>query len=281
MAPTDPRPPELVRRIADRRAALAADLERRLAGVGRLTLEFGCGHGHFLVAYAARHPGEACLGMDLIGERVTRAFRKAEAAGQARTWFLKAEAREFLAALPPGVSLGRVFVLFPDPWPKRRHHKNRLMGPAFLRAVAARTEPGSLLCFRSDHRGYAAEVARAVSATPEWEDAGVTAWPFEHETVFQKRAAGTGHASVVARRTAVAVASVAESPGEEDELGDDGSDHEHAGEGAERVERGRSGGPGVGRPFVAAISVPAVDDGGQVTGTHASQAGAGSAPAGD
>jgi tRNA (guanine-N7-)-methyltransferase len=102
--------------------------------------------------------------------------------------FLKAEAEECVTALPPHVRLQRIFVLFPDPWPKRRHHKHRIMHTRFLHAIAARAESGADLCFRTDDAPYFAAAKTVVSSHRDWE-VSAAHWPFERATVFQSRAA--------------------------------------------------------------------------------------------
>jgi tRNA (guanine-N7-)-methyltransferase len=162
-------------------------------------LEIGCGHGHFLVAYAAAHPGVPCVGIDLQPDRIERAERKRERARLGNARFVRADAEDFLAALPEAARFARIFVLFPDPWPKRRHHKNRLLRPEFLSALACRCVPGARLHVRTDHAHYFGEVQAAIDASPEWTGVGEP-WPFELETVFQQRA--PSYSSLTASRTA-------------------------------------------------------------------------------
>jgi tRNA (guanine-N7-)-methyltransferase len=179
--------------------ALRSNLAAWLPRDGRaLVWEIGCGHGHFLTAYAAAHPAGFCVGVDTKAERVARAERKRERAGLANLRFVRAEARMFLEALPPGAPLGAVFVLFPDPWPKRRHHKHRLLGEDFFRALAERAGEGMPFYLRTDHEPYFREVAALLAAHPDWRLLPDEAWPFEHATVFERR--GAAHFSLVARR---------------------------------------------------------------------------------
>jgi tRNA (guanine-N7-)-methyltransferase len=152
-----------------------------------VTLEIGCGHGHFLNAYAQAHPEEFCLGIDLIADRIERAQKKAHRARLTNLAFFQAEARLLLEALPAKACFSRIFVLFPDPWPKRRHHKNRLMQPEFLTAMAHRASPGSKLHFRTDHEPYFTAATETVNQHPEWQLVSEP-WPFEFVTVFQSRA---------------------------------------------------------------------------------------------
>src|SRR5580704_10868609 len=186
--------------IAQRRADLCAVLARVLPPAARLVGELGSGHGHFLTAYAAAHPGELCLGIDLIGERIARATRKRDRAKLPNLHFFQADAHDFLAALPVGSTFSAIVMLFSDPWPKRRHHKNRLLQPAFLDALAARAGQGTRLYVRTDHRGYFAHAKTVLSAHPAWRIDPVAPWIFETETVFQARA--PAYHSLVAERTA-------------------------------------------------------------------------------
>jgi len=173
-------------------ASRVADLHTQLAAkvadwTGPVTLEIGCGHGHFMAAYAAAHPEERCLAIDIIVDRLERAQRKTDRAGLTNVAFLRAEAGLFIDHLPSAFQLQRVFVLFPDPWPKRRHHKNRLLQADFLHRLAARCTPGAHLGFRTDHAPYFDEVVALLADHPDWQLVDEP-WPFEQATVFQNRA---------------------------------------------------------------------------------------------
>ncbi len=172
-----------------------------------LTLEIGCGHGHYLNAYAAAHPAATCVGIDLLKDRIARCKKKCDRARLPNLHFYATEALEFLACLPPAITFADIFILFPDPWPKRRHHKNRILQPAFLDQLADRAAPTARLCFRTDYEPYFADALATVRAHPRWQllaDSVATPtdlaalWPFEQETVFQSRAAA-GHHSLVAK----------------------------------------------------------------------------------
>ena len=77
------------------------------------------------------------------------------------------DARLLLVVLPPA-SLGQVFVLFPDPWPKRRHHKRRLIAPATLDLLATVMEDGAELRLTTDDRGYLAWMLEHLTAHPDF-----------------------------------------------------------------------------------------------------------------
>ncbi|MDF3057309.1 MAG: S-adenosylmethionine-dependent methyltransferase [Rariglobus sp.] len=185
-------------------ASRLADLRARLAPLFAattlpITLEIGSGHGHFLTAYAQAHPDRFCIGIDLIGDRLERSARKSTRAGLANIAWLHADVRLFLEALPAEIRLAEVFLLFSDPWPKRRHWKNRVLQPEFLSQLAERTGEGARLYFRTDHAPYFSHALNCVGEHAGWALAPDEPWPFELATVFQLRA--EGHQSLIARRT--------------------------------------------------------------------------------
>lgn len=168
-------------------ARLGATLATALAGREGITFELGCGHGHWLAAYAAAHPAEFCVGIDLITHRVERSVRKQTLGRLANLLFLKAEATEFLDALPAAVTLRQVFILYPDPWPKKKHHKHRFINAANLARLAAHAAPGARLHFRTDDADYHAWTQAHLAADPAWRPVGDASWPFERTTFFEER----------------------------------------------------------------------------------------------
>ncbi|MCD8299521.1 MAG: tRNA (guanosine(46)-N7)-methyltransferase TrmB [Opitutae bacterium] len=175
-------------RVATMRKKLADVLPEELIGgfsTNGLTLEIGCGHGHFLAAYAAAFPQETCIGIDLISKRIERAQHKKELAKLDNVHFFKADADEFFEALPPKIVLGKIFLLFLDPWPKKRHHKNRIIREQTLSEWARRSRAGTMMYFRTDHEGFYEWSREAIEAHPNWELCPDAPWPFERETYFQ------------------------------------------------------------------------------------------------
>ena len=152
-----------------------------------ITLEIGSGHGHFLVAYAQANMDRSCIGVDIVSERVARAIRKRDRAKLPNLQFIHADARLFLEVLPADRPLSEIFLLFPDPWPKQRHHKHRIIQPSFLTALADRAGKGARLFFRTDFRPYFDDAMATLRQHSRWE-LREEAWPFEYETVFQQRA---------------------------------------------------------------------------------------------
>ncbi len=174
-----------------RRAAnvdrLAATLATALAGRTDITFELGCGHGHWLAAYAAAHPQEFCVGIDLITHRVERSVRKQTLGKLDNVIFLKAEATEFLEALPAAVVLRKIFILYPDPWPKKKHHKHRFIQTSSLDLLAQRAAAGTRLHFRTDDLDYFEWTRTLLAEHAAWKLKEETTWPFEQTTFFEER----------------------------------------------------------------------------------------------
>jgi tRNA (guanine-N7-)-methyltransferase len=190
---------EHLARLKERREALQRTCEALPDIAGPFVWEVGCGNGHFLTAFAAAHPDRACVGIDINRERIERSVRKRDRAGLVRLHFLRAEARDFLEALPAAARFSAIYILFPDPWPKRRHQKNRLIDGPFLAAVAKRAGKGARLYFRTDYEPYYSEVAQTIRAHPAWDTCPSAAWPLEIPTLFQQRA--RRYHSLTAERT--------------------------------------------------------------------------------
>jgi tRNA (guanine-N7-)-methyltransferase len=173
------------RAIKPRQAALVTSLlpglavpegpfdPRALAPAARETwLEIGFGGGEHLAAQAARRPDILALGAEPFQNGVASALRHIEAAGLTNVRLHPGDARDLMAALPDAC-LDRVFILFPDPWPKTRHAKRRLIQPAFVAEAARLTRPGATLRLATDWADYA-DHALAVFAA-----AGAFAWTAE------------------------------------------------------------------------------------------------------
>lgn len=185
--------PAYVARVEARLAALRETLRANIpADVGPITWEVGSGHGHFLTKYAELNPGRFFVGIDILSDRLRKAERKQTVAGVSNLRFLKAEAGEFLECLPAGVRISEVLILFPDPWPKKRHHKNRLIQSEFLGALAARMTLGGRLYFRTDHVPYLDWARERISAHPGWTLISTDPWILEEKTVFRERAPSYG-----------------------------------------------------------------------------------------
>jgi len=132
-----------------------------------LILEIGFGGGEHLVAQAGAHPDARFIGVEPFLNGVASCLRHIEESGVANVRLHQGDARDVIARLPDGC-LDLVYILFPDPWPKARHHKRRLIQPEFLDALARVMKPRAEVRFATDWANYA-----------EW-----TLWHFVHDARF-------------------------------------------------------------------------------------------------
>lgn len=188
---------ELEKQVA-RKKELKAQVVADLEGVDSLLFEAGCGHGHWLTSYGEANPDLTCVGIDLISWRIRKCLDKCAKRGLKNVHFYKAELGEFLEVLPESIRFERTVLLFPDPWPKAKHHRRRMVQTAFLDEVAKRTDVGKTFCFRSDDRPYFDWTVEHLEAHPGWEIDSSAEWPHETETYFQELM--DGYFSVVAKR---------------------------------------------------------------------------------
>ncbi len=124
-----------------------------------LALEIGCGTGTFVAEMARRRPEVNFLGIDIYNKGCLKTCSKIDAASLGNVRVCRAEARELLVKHLAPESLSAVYVNCPDPWPKKRHRKRRLVGAGFLDLLLRALRPGGDFYFVSDVADYAAEVA--------------------------------------------------------------------------------------------------------------------------
>ena len=162
------------------------------------TLEIGSGHGDFLVQYAQNFPERFCVGIDLITQRIAKSNRKANRANLNNITFLKARAEEVLECQSADFLWNEVIVLYPDPWPKTRHHKNRLFQVEFLSQLAQHVVPGAKIHFETDALPYFQETCQRIDAHPDWHP--VACESYTVDTVFSRLTGQQGHHAVFERR---------------------------------------------------------------------------------
>jgi tRNA (guanine-N7-)-methyltransferase len=117
-------------------------------------VEIGCGKGTFLLARAAARLDLNFLGIECARSYCEYTADRARRAGLQNVRMLPCDAAEFFPAGIPDASLWRLHVYFPDPWPKRKHHRRRLIQPTFMDQVRRTLRPGGQLLVVTDHRGY-------------------------------------------------------------------------------------------------------------------------------
>ncbi len=120
----------------------------------RIWLEIGFGGGEHLAAQAAKHPDVGFLGCEPFLDGVSKLIACVHEQALTNVRLLDDDVRLLLERLPDAC-LDKVFILFPDPWPKARHHKRRLINTALLRMLARVMKSGAMLCMVTDDADYA------------------------------------------------------------------------------------------------------------------------------
>ncbi len=134
------------------------------ADAREIWLEIGFGGGEHMAGQADRDPGVLIIGVEPFLNGVASAVRHVDDLKLTNVRIHQGDAREVASRLPDGC-LDRVFILFPDPWPKSRHHKRRIVQPAFLVELARLLRPGGGLRFATDWAEYADWTRQRVPAT--------------------------------------------------------------------------------------------------------------------
>ncbi len=144
---------------------------RQLFGTERpLVLEIGCGIGDFIVQLATSRPEYNYLAIDIYNKGCLKTCRKVEGAELANVRVLRLEARHLLEHYLARESLAAVYINCPDPWPKKRHRRRRLVNADFLRNLLFYLQPDGAFYFSSDVHDYAAEVGQLLTAIPGWQN---------------------------------------------------------------------------------------------------------------
>jgi tRNA (guanine-N7-)-methyltransferase len=130
-------------------------------------VEIGSGKGRFLLALAAGRPERNLLAVERAGAYHKLCCERAAKHGLSNIRLLRTTAEDLLFRLLRSSSVDTLFVLFPDPWPKKRHHKRRLLTLDNVAAIAAAIRPGGRLLIKTDHAGYAGVIAEVLAGVPE------------------------------------------------------------------------------------------------------------------
>lgn len=137
----------------------------RFFGNGRpLEIEIGCGRGKFLVARAQSDPATNFIGLDRDRKWMKVGVWRCEKRGLGNLVFIHSDTREFLLEIPPE-SVSVFHIYFPDPWPKRRHHKRRLVGFDFLMLLNARLRARGRVEIATDDADYFDQIREAAQRT--------------------------------------------------------------------------------------------------------------------
>ena len=153
-----------------------------------MVVEIGFGRGEFLRDLAALSPQRAHLGVEVSFKRVLKMARRLARAEVRNVRLVEATGEEMVRELLPESCVETFWINFSDPWPKKRHHRRRLIQPPFLRELALRLQPGGRVEIATDHEGYAGWIERALAAEP-WLENACAPEPFLREVPGRMRTA--------------------------------------------------------------------------------------------
>lgn len=206
-----PSPPNPLPRAPEPNELLPTDYFRRFERAdifpdsAPLEVDLGSGDGSFLLAMAKQFPDRRFLGVERLLGRVRKLCRRSHRDGLTNLKVLRLESIYTVEWLLPPKSISRIHLLFPDPWPKARHHKRRVVQAPFLNAVTKALVPGGEFLFRTDHEEYAEWAREELEA---FDALQLIDWlpddEFYAETDFQRQWAAEGRSKVYSLRAITA-----------------------------------------------------------------------------
>jgi tRNA (guanine-N7-)-methyltransferase len=172
------------------------DLDKLFRRCAPRVLEIGFGNGESLAAMAQAHPQADFLGIEVHRPGVGHLLMRIEALGLSNLRVICADAVEVIKYRLPDTDLDRVQVFFPDPWPKQRHHKRRLIQPAFVELLAPKLKPDGYLHLATDWEDYALHMLKVLEASEDFVNAANAFAPrpdCRPLTKFEQRGLSLGH----------------------------------------------------------------------------------------
>jgi tRNA (guanine-N7-)-methyltransferase len=142
------------------------DLEKIFGRNAPLQVDLGCGDGSFISALAERMPERNFLGIERLLGRIRSAARRAAAVGNVR--LLRMESSYGVRYLLLAGSVETFYLLFPDPWPKRRHWQRRIVTGEFLRAISQALAKNGRFLVATDHLNYFEKIEEIARANPDF-----------------------------------------------------------------------------------------------------------------
>lgn len=164
-----------------------------------MEVELGCGDASFLAAYASQCPGRNFLGVERLLGRLRKLDRKGRRAGLENLRGLRIESAYFLEWLLPGHSAAAIHIYFPDPWPKLKHRRHRLINEPFTTLAWRALAPGGALYLRTDDEDYFGQMTEVFRADKRFQPVatppGLAAVLTDFEREFNAQGIPTRHAA--------------------------------------------------------------------------------------
>jgi tRNA (guanine-N7-)-methyltransferase len=157
-----------------------------------LEVELGCGDGSFLVEYARRNPAMNFIGVERLLGRIQKLDRKGRRAGLSNLRGVRIESSYFLQHLLPPLSAAALHIYFPDPWPKKKHRKHRLVVGNFPALAGAALASGGVVYFRTDDADYFTQMIEVFTASGEFQEVETPAELAKLPTDFEREFVARG-----------------------------------------------------------------------------------------
>ena len=135
-----------------------------------LEIDLGCGKGRFLLARARKFPEINLLGIDRMLARIRRIDRKALRADLLNLRVLRLDGYYAITYLVPPQSVDTYYIFYPDPWPKEKHHHNRIFNELFMDAIARTLKPGGKIHASTDHLPYFDQIYKLIKDDSRFEE---------------------------------------------------------------------------------------------------------------
>ena len=161
-----------------------------------LVVEIGSGVGEATGVLAAARPDCNVVAFEVWRPGIAAGLAEVAAAGADNVRFCSVDAVWSLEHLVAPASVRELWTFFPDPWPKHRHHKRRLVTPGFARLAASRLEPGGTWRLATDWAEYAEQMRAVLDAEPGLEGGPVERWAERPVTKFERKGRAVGRAIV-------------------------------------------------------------------------------------
>lgn len=173
------------------------DLDRIFGRRAPKILEIGFGMGETTAEIAKAHPGNDYLGIEVHSPGVGSLLNHIEQHELTNIRIIQHDAVAVLQHMLPAGCLDGIHIFFPDPWPKARHHKRRLIQPAFISRLCAHLKPGGYIHAATDWEDYAVQMLHVMSAEPQLRNTAADYAPrpdYRPLTKFERRGLNLGHA---------------------------------------------------------------------------------------
>ncbi|MDR0849460.1 MAG: tRNA (guanosine(46)-N7)-methyltransferase TrmB [Propionibacteriaceae bacterium] len=168
------------------------DLVTLFGSTAPVVVEIGSGHGETLVAAAQAHPEWNFLAFEVFEASVATTLGKLAGVGTDNVRMIVGDAVTGLTHLIPDASLSQVWIFFPDPWQKKRHHKRRLISPKFVDLLAAKLVDGGTLRLATDWEEYARHMEEVLDANPAFRFLSPDRFDLRPLTKFESRGVAQG-----------------------------------------------------------------------------------------